>query len=65
MRVALWVTLTFARAGATPSPVNECAPLLEEIERELEIALVLRHMDTGAYDRDGSWRDSRQGARPR
>src|ERR1700734_594063 len=36
-------------------------PLLEEIERELEIALVLRNMNRGAYDRDGSWRDSRQG----
>jgi hypothetical protein len=31
-------------------------PLLEEIERELEIALVLRYMNTCVYDRDVSRR---------
>jgi hypothetical protein len=36
-------------------------PLLEEIEGELEIALILRYMNTGVYDRDVSWRNRREG----
>ncbi len=36
-------------------------PHLEEIEREFVVALFLRRLNTGAYDRDGSRCDSRQG----
>ena len=48
-------------SGPHAKSCQRAPPLLEEIERELVIALVLRNMNTGAYDRDGSWRDRREG----
>ena len=61
MRVALWVTLTFERAGPTPSPVNECARSSKRSNAELEIAVVLGRLNPWPHDRDVSRRDRRQG----
>ena len=48
-------------SGPNAKSCQRVRPLLEEIEREFEISLVPRYVNTGAYDRDISWRDRQDG----